>query len=337
MAAMSFKKKLGFYAAMVILVLGATGVMAEFAIRLANPQVAMYPRFDYSSRYGMIPFASRQIVQEKPGQWHFVYTTNEYGHRGLDVPLSNRYELPHVVVLGDSFTFGIGVNDGEEYSAVMRQRLKNRFEVVNLGVGSWGLTQEIRRFYELGQLYQPKIVVLQFCANDPSDNLYSPVTSVRDGRFSFHNSGGRLEWLRKILADSWIQRSQLYNLLHYVVYHGLRGQQIEAEMRLNPRDQAAGAAGKEEIVYAELLEAFADDLKAKNIRLIMFAVDGQFASFPHILKKVRGLHQSGKLTHVELMDWFGGQIPEKSPEGHWAASSHGVVGERLSEIVGRSD
>jgi hypothetical protein len=40
---------------------------------------------------------------------------------------------------------------------------------------------EIRRYYDTGAAYDPRIVVLQFCDNDPSDNLANRVTVVENG------------------------------------------------------------------------------------------------------------------------------------------------------------
>ena len=55
---------------------------------------------------------------------------------------------PNIVLLGDSYTFGFGVNDGNEFAAVMSRELSSDYNIINTGVGGWGLTQQIRRYYE---------------------------------------------------------------------------------------------------------------------------------------------------------------------------------------------
>ena len=148
----------------------------------------------------MLPLA--EITNQLPGRWRFVYHTNEYGYRAPMPAVSNVYDLPHVVVLGDSNTFGEGVNDGEEYCAVLARMFQGQAEIVNLGVPGFGLTNEIRTFYEFGVLFQPSVVVLQFAANDPDDNFYEKVTTFADGRFRFHiDRSMREAWVAQRLVE----------------------------------------------------------------------------------------------------------------------------------------
>jgi len=310
-----------------------TVTLGELMIRWLAPQRSLYPRTQYSRDYGFLPYADTEMVNEVPGRWRFVYRTNAQGHRGPLLPLSNRYLHPVVVLLGDSYTFGVGVDDGQEYAQPLRQALAGRFDVVNLGVEGWGLTQEIRRFYELGQLYQPAVVVLQFCANDPSDNLLNAVTEVQDGRFLFRPSSSGLESLKRFLSQSLLQRSQIYNLLREVGYGLWRGREVQAQMRVGAAAPGAQTPA-DEAGYIALLDLFAADLQRRGIRLVMFAVDGQLERFPALHDRVKSLHAQHRLHYVELMDWFAGTEIEKSPEGHWAASVHRTVAARLAvELV----
>lgn len=317
----------------VLIVVLLTVILGELMVRWLSPQRSLYPRTQYSRDYGFLPYADTEMVNEVPGRWRFVYRTNAQGHRGPLLPLSNRYLRPVVVLLGDSYTFGVGVDDGQEYAQPLRQALAGRFDVVNLGVEGWGLTQEIRRFYELGQLYQPAVVVLQFCANDPSDNLLNAVTEVQDGRFMFRPSSSGLESLKRYLSQSLLQRSQIYNLLREVGYGLWRGREVQAQMRVGTAAPGAQTPA-DEAGYIALLDLFAADLQRRGIRLVMFAVDGQLERFPALRDRVKSLHAQHRLHYVELMDWFVGTEIEKSPEGHWAASVHRTVAARLAaELV----
>src|SRR5262249_17457961 len=71
-------------------------------------------------------------------------------------PISNVYDRPNIVVIGDANTFGLGVADGEEFSALLNNALGTEASVVNLGVPGWGLTSEIRAYYEFGRLFDPE-------------------------------------------------------------------------------------------------------------------------------------------------------------------------------------
>lgn len=336
-AAPSARRQWALGVAATLFVVVVTVGLGELMIRIVQPQRSLYPRTQYSKEYGFLPYPDTAMVNEVPGRWRFTYHTNAQGHRGPALPISNRYERPVVVVLGDSYTFGVGVDDGQEYAQALRERLAGRYDVVNLGVEGWGLTQEIRRFYELGQLYLPSVVVLQFCSNDPSDNLLNPVTAVQDGRFLFRPTSSRFDGLKRYLSASLLQKSQIYNLLRDVGYNLLRGRELAAQMRVGGAPAAAAGtayvAPPDEANHIQLLRVFAADLQRRGIRLVMFAVDGQLERFPALRDEVNALQLRQGLQYVEMMDGFPGDVIAKSPEGHWAPSVHQVVAAQLAGAI----
>ena len=319
-------RKFAFTAIMLSLMIAATLAFLELAARVVFPQPELYPRYRYSERYGHLLPASATIVNQLPGAWRFVYHTNEYGYRVSMPELSSRYDLPNVVVLGDSFTFGAGVNDGEEYPAVLAKQLAAKASIVNLGVGGFGLTQEIRTFYEFGLLFQPAVVVLQFCSNDPDDNFYAKVTTVEDGRLRFHRDqsmGSGLSRLKDWLGGSIVQHSAAYNLVRNRAYKYWEARVVERE--------SVGDRQRKETFYNELLSAFAGDLRRRGIRLLLFDVPGQLASWPGIQGHAEAFERGGLLRYLRTEHWFDSVSDYGSPEGHWGAKGHRVVAEQLVE------
>ena len=133
--------------ALFILIIGA-----ELLIRFLAPQETLFPRWDYSREFGGLWPENATIVNQCPGRWRFVYRTNQFGFRGEAVLPGEENGKENIVVLGDSFSFGSGVNEGEEYPAVIRERLGNRYNVINIAVPGWGLTHQIKMFYRFGRL-----------------------------------------------------------------------------------------------------------------------------------------------------------------------------------------
>lgn len=311
-------------------------VIGEIFVRLVDPQPAMYPRAQFSEAYGLILPPQRTIVSDMPGHYHFEYTTNELGGRGKVVPISNAYPRPMVVILGDSYTFGYGIADGEEYPNLLREKLRDRYGVVNLGMGGWALTQEIRRFYELGQLYLPSAVVLQFTGNDPAENFVYKVTDISEGRFRFNASTSQLGLVKRLLSDSWIQRSQLYNLVRAHLYMALLAHNRVGQ-NAGPAPAAgeatAWATGPEQEFHAELLDLFARDLKKRNIPLFMIAVEGHLDALPVIRDKVRALDAEGVLTYLDVAKWLEKGEHDLSPEGHWGPATHRTVAEGIAAAL----
>jgi hypothetical protein len=313
-------------------------VLGEALVWIASPSEYLYPRYQFSSAYGLIPFPNVVMVHGVPRKFEYRYTINAYSSRGEPVQ-PGRARAPVVVVLGDSYAFGMGVSDGEEFPAVMRRVLSGRAEVVSLASPGWGLTQEVRRYYDLGAAYDPRVVILQFCANDPEDNLVNRVTRVRDGEFEFVESANSLNWIKKYLSRSLIQRSQLYNFFRTRASRALLGRLAKREAARLETAPPGGVARSEgptgvESAYVELLETFARKLHAEGRELLVVSVDRQLDQFPFIRRSVTELAGSGVLRYVEVLDWLSGTPPYHSPEGHvWGASAHRVIGEHLAQIV----
>jgi len=331
------KKKLTFSFIAIGLVCLILLLVAEFLVRIFRPQPVLYPRWQYSPEYGHVLYKNATMKHKGPGKWQFTYTINEYGYRGKKIPISNCYQKDTIVVLGDSYSFGTGVDDGEEYPSVMTNYLSDNYDIINLAVGGYGLTQEIRRFYEFGQLYQPKIVILQFCGNDPTENFYHRVTEIEDGIFIFKDTNNSVDWVKQYFSKSIIQRSQLYSLFRQVAYLYFKKRHIKTvRTELRQRNSEESVSPREEF-HNSLLESFAKDLSGKGTHLMMISVNGQLDGFPRIKQKVSELDQNGYLKYIEVAPWFENVENYDSPEGHkWGKKAHRIVGYKLASYINDS-
>jgi len=311
--------------------------VGEAAVRLVAPQAYMSPRLVASPLYGMAAPTQTDFVNSMPGRWRFRYTSNEYGHRGPAAAIGNADRTPNVVLLGDSYTFGVGVDDGQEYAAVMAAALGDAAQVVNLGSPGWGLTQEMRRFYEFGRVYDPAVVLLQFCENDPGDNIQTPVTYIDGGRIAFRSldSGAYLlrrnmQALVRYLGESVLQYSQIYEMFRFGAFEYLR-------RRFSRETGEAGAPelGQDK-TYNTLLEAFAEDLTRRGIKLVFFSVNGEWGIGPHPLIRAKALElqAQGKLVYIDTEPLFDGKTGYESPEGHhWGVGGHKIIGDEMARRV----
>jgi lysophospholipase L1-like esterase len=80
-----------------------------------------------------------------------------------------------ILVLGDSYTFGWGVEAGERYVDRLEERLNaggsERWEVVKAGINAYGTREEAAWLKTLGWDLEPDFVIVQFCmGNDFTDN-----------------------------------------------------------------------------------------------------------------------------------------------------------------------
>jgi len=326
----------------------ATILVLEIVFRLFFPQTMMTPRFDYLPSIGIINFPDVKMRHRKPGVFDFTYTVNKDRYRGDLVDFNTT--TPKILVLGDSYSFGIGVQDDETYSFLLNKLLGAKYKVVNLANGGWGLTHEIVRYLTFGKKFHPKIVILQFCKNDVADNMLTPLVkwNGEKGRFELRKvEQKRVNRFRRIIAFSkpvyrlLTGHSQVYNFvrdrLYYIVAKRDRSenfQQVEAGEKGPSAGDEASTASAGEKYYIELLDHFAQLLAESNVKLIMISVQGHLDLFPAIKAEVERLEKAGRLTYLETRDWFELDKSCISPEGHhWGAKAHKEIAEHLAEYI----
>lgn len=106
----------------------------------------------------------------KPGDFNYSnmefsteYHVNSMGFRDDE----NSLNFPEIIFLGDSYTMGWGVNQEENYVSLLEKKLNKK--TLNLGIASYGTAREYRAFERIKH-DSCKLVILQFCPNDTTEN-----------------------------------------------------------------------------------------------------------------------------------------------------------------------
>lgn len=304
-------------------------VALEVIVGKFLPQPVLDPPLRFSKKYGFELAPDALIVHEQPGAYRFEYSVNSQGHRGKSLDPSNEYRGENIIILGDAYSFGVGVNEGDEYAAVLADELQGSYNVVNLGIPGWGLAQQIRKFYEFGRLFNPRIVVVQFSSLSPSLTLEHSVARVENGRFFFKNidnlSRMQIYWS---LLERAINKSQLYNFITNRLKKLGAGSIEAARLEVGKKEDAP----TDEALYCDLLEAFSASLAAQRIHAIFLPVNGHLKQFPRISGEVVTLDLTNSMFHYfDSDEWFGGIFDYGSPEGaDWGKTAHAVVGKKLA-------
>ena len=107
-----------------------------------------------------------------------VVQISAQGFRNPQFQIPKPPNLYRILVLGDSTTFGIGVDASETVPALLESELtqnsslSRRYEVVNAGVPGYGTAQEWLLYRRWGHDLDPDLVVLLFLTtNDIQDNM----------------------------------------------------------------------------------------------------------------------------------------------------------------------
>ncbi|MEM1452057.1 MAG: SGNH/GDSL hydrolase family protein [Planctomycetota bacterium] len=141
-------------------------------------------------------------------------TVNGEGYRGpIAGPIVDD-RRPRIVCLGDSHTFGWGVDDGEPWPRVLEARLRagsaTEAEVLNLGVDGFASTEEVVWLRREGLPRSPDVVLWQWFVNDlqlGGDNDERPPWKRSMARWTSPWMGGWIGQLRRVsrIADQGLQ------------------------------------------------------------------------------------------------------------------------------------
>jgi hypothetical protein len=183
--------------------------IAEGAVRLFRPQEVGPVRFACHPELGEIPVPGQHGVRRLPGVFTFTYSNNSLGWRGSREYQEAKPTAYRVLFLGDSLTYGIGVNDDQTFAARVEKFLnadRLSVEVMNAGDPGKGTDYALKCFQAVGRKFHPDLTVLGFFCNDFQDNE----------RGEYYNIGKRGELQAKTVnCDSGALKRALFNLPGY--------------------------------------------------------------------------------------------------------------------------
>ena len=140
-------------------------IIAEIAVRFITPQEVGPVRFACDPELGEIPVPGQYGVRNFPEVYRFTYHNNSLGWRGSQEYLHEKTAGYRVLMLGDSFTYGIGVDDAKTFAASMERDLKDHglsVEVLNAGCPGKGTDYALKVLQTEGRKFHPDLVV--YCA-----------------------------------------------------------------------------------------------------------------------------------------------------------------------------
>jgi hypothetical protein len=216
---------------------------SEVALRIVAPQPASW--FDVYRRHPALPFYALQTDLDgliDTGETRWSLFTDRDGYR-IGKPEPQPADGPWALVVGDSFSFGTGVNYEEGFVGRIAHGSALRF--VNTSVPGYGPTQYRQTFeWMLEKQGVPSLLVVStFLGNDFHDCVWNKDVPVHDGVVG---DRGDLKSLLK-------RNSHLYRLLSKV-YHALVPQPADGVGA--PVETFDPAAWKEDGSMRELAEIY---------------------------------------------------------------------------------
>ncbi|MCK5451183.1 MAG: SGNH/GDSL hydrolase family protein [Candidatus Omnitrophica bacterium] len=161
----------------------------EIALRIFAPQITVCKiNYDWRKDDDVLPYVpkleykGRMVLKD---QFDVVLTTNSDGFRGnKDFAKEKIQETKRIAFIGDSFTFGWGVEDEEAFAAILGNKLKTKskdVEALNAAVYGYDIVQYSEMFNRVLE-YNPDIIFLGFCLEN--DFNITPLKSGVDSKES---------------------------------------------------------------------------------------------------------------------------------------------------------
>jgi lysophospholipase L1-like esterase len=117
--------------------------------------------------------AGRSVTKE----FDYLYVHNSQGFRDVEHSLAKPAGIFRILVLGDSFTYGVGARSEETYPSQLAGLLNQRgashprIEIINTGIPRYWTEPERALLEHYGLKYAPDLVLVAFCPNDVLDTF----------------------------------------------------------------------------------------------------------------------------------------------------------------------
>jgi hypothetical protein len=230
-----------------------------------------------------------------------------------------------MVAVGDSFTFGVGVEHGFRYTEQLESVCPD-LEVLNLGMNAIGPDQELLVLEHHGLALEPDIVLCQVL----EDNDFTDVACTINGYWPkpwFRRTSEELELVPP--RHPWHVRLRESSYLGEAVYRVMQARMTYKE--LAPEWDGADTSG----LIARILVRMRTISSAHGSRFVVLLVTTGKRS--REMTSLRNALAREAVETVVVRAWF--TTPEERarlllPDGHWTAAGHRLAAEELrAELV----
>jgi hypothetical protein len=320
-----------------VLCVALAAILAEAGLRLFLPQQEAMRFFASSERYGFeLRKSFHQAYRYVGSDFVMDVRTDSLGLRDREYDPAEfaRSGGERVLLLGDSFAFGQGVNMPDHYGTKLEAILRGAgldATVIKGGAPGWGTLQETLYAKDHFGLFKPDIVVLTFCGNDPGD----------DEAFLCKLSDSQKGVLRFPGKTFVRNHSHLYRFLFYRFKNILHGAMIRKKEAQSRGAVAIDAQSAEIITGAqwarslEEIREFRDAFLSFNPRGIVL-VQATAPWQEDIRARLSGLSNGRDLFYIDLFEATASLAAKdrRLPyDGHWSALMHTASARALGDFI----
>lgn len=243
--------------------------------------------------------------------------------------------IARIVALGDSFTFGHGVESADTYCQVLENDLPNT-EVINLAVSGFGTDQQLLMLRKEGFKYQPDLVILGLYLGDVFRNALhyrnrpKPYFVLRDSELVLANVPVPTELPTRPWTTQLLNRSRLYSLASKRTVRLAQHYGFGASWRLTEK----------------IVEAMAAEVRSQGAELLVVVIGAETRVYGSGLKKhahvvaIEHLVELLQRIDVEYIDTTprfvevaasGGDRLYYAHDGHFTPAGHALTARLIEE------
>lgn len=255
--------------------------------------------------------------------------TNSHGWRDGEHPLRKPPGVCRALLLGDSFAFGLFVDDGERMSDLLAKGL-DRLEVINMGITGFGTDQELRALETAGFDYSPDILILlAFPENDLDDVRLERSCSWPKPHYDLVN--GELRLVKP--APTWDLRLRSMSYCAEFIFRTFWSREDDHRM-------ATGWESRDPIpLYSAIVRRMADECREHDIRtlaVIAYPPERLATGPTEAERRAREALEEAGFETCDTLDVFrehaeAGESLYASDNVHWNAQGNLVAAEEARD------
>ncbi len=322
--------------------------LSEIALRLMGfKPMYVSPERDQFWKYDPVLGWAHQPGQEgifETPQFRTYVRINEKSLRDRSHSYKRQNARGRVLVLGDSFAWGYGVEESERFSQLLEKSMDA--EVINAGVSGYSTDQELLWYKNEGIKYETDLVILELAGNDVGDNdrqlvstiYYKPKFVLEDGQLVLTGSPVSKTSPPGRLIYSVSQHS---TLTYFLVQRYFDLLSLYSKSKVNSDHASSPVSGvsaeKEDFkLTIALIDEMRNIAESKKAKFMIVATDRWWDSSSGGTYKdfINALQNEGFLVlDVESMPGFDPEEMLIPNDGHWNQSGHKFVAEKIKAFI----
>ncbi|MCM8790654.1 MAG: GDSL-type esterase/lipase family protein [Candidatus Omnitrophica bacterium] len=130
----------------------------------------IFARAPSGKGYRLLPNRQYRV---KGREFSYLIKSNSKGFRDRDFTFDVPPQTKRIIILGDSFTFGHGVENDQTYPKVFEKELasEGKYEVINAGIPANSLVDYIELAKELAGIYKADVIMMGLHGGDILESL----------------------------------------------------------------------------------------------------------------------------------------------------------------------